>query len=267
MNPIAVNPNPHISPRILLDMVRAEAEYLLIRIGATKLREEKMVSPSFNFLFEIVTSDSLAKKSLAKLVEVLQKHIRKSIPFFEYLIGITSQKSGVVVPVSTTSPRQVKVIKRYISFINYKCRKNGVPGYLSFENISSSDCEAIDRANNTFNENSASKSDSNIHKVVFIWGCHKYIRNSFEHPTGDMDDVISANLSKSSHWDKVALNIYSRSIRDNTVYLNANSHPVLGPLISPERIFFFLPEIIKSITTISRKGLYDYRAFSISADQ
>lgn len=254
----------HVSPSQVIEVIRVEAERMLRQVGLIKLKEEKMVSPSFNFLFDVLSSEGSARVAVAKLANVLAKYLLKLIPFNAYLVGATSNKHKISIPVSVSSVRQGKVIKRYIRAINYKSRLHGVPGVLTLDESENSEYERMEEARVLVEGTGAKPRTPSLRNVNFVW-TSSYLSNPSGVANFD-EERLSQFIKHEGPWTHMSYAAFGRRARERSPMMEGLYSSIRGNLLTPERIFFFLPQIIKVLTTVSRKGVYDYRAFSIATE-
>ena len=240
-------PQP-ISPGRVWNTAKRESSLLLSKVGTTKLKELKIVSPSFSFPFDVTVSEGSAKKSVAKFIEVIYKHLAKSIPHQAYFIPVIQSKSAFQIPISISNEREGRVIRRYVRLIEYKCVLYGVPGYIEIEDLQEEDSVAKSTAESLVG--TTPSSPSNVIRVLFYWGIQRPYMTS----------------SGTNTRMRVAMYNFYRHVRSQESYLDDLDEDTTYKDLIPERIFFFLPYVLTTLTTISRKAAYDYRAFSIAGD-
>jgi hypothetical protein len=244
----------HISPRVVLNHIRSESRNIILKVGALKLKEQKMVPISFTFAFDTSSSEPASKKSLIKFAEIIRRHFSKQCSFHEYLTLVDPNKLGISIPVHRPDIKSDSTLKRYVSLINYKCRLYGVPGFLTIKEAGTEAISVMCRAKEIMDPKD--KSTPKINVITLNWGVIRLRQ-------GVSGNTVEEYLSRKEYWATESLTIFGREVRSEGMPSDVLNNPILDKLITPERIFFFLPEIIQTLITLSRKGIYDYRAFSI----
>jgi hypothetical protein len=262
-----------VNSRAVMSHVEMMIADTLSTVGARKLKELGLVAPSYSGDMSLSHSETLSRKVCAKLVDVLQKAVQKSLPFLEYAQAITKDKVSLFIPVDRDGRLG---LARYARYINYLCRKNGVPISADFAGVSTVDEQQADRVGE-WNPPLApySLSYDRLRISLVLWYVDNLEDNSRELITlenGDFtipsDDAFEKLVSKTFNtqygvgWSTA--HGYSSARISGSVRGYQSPDPRILRLQAMERIFFFLPEALKVLRTLSRKVAYDYRAYSLS---
>lgn len=263
------------SPRTgLLGLIR-DAQTRLQEFCVEKIIALKLAPKSFNFMFDFHNSRRMCNKSVERVMTLLKRACLKKFPFIEHIsprfwsmspdknmcltlklddVCVKGSLTNVQVTDAILSNKQVKLINRYVVYLNYLSRKHAYPISIAV-NLRKGPLEGeIDRWNSL--TLSQREDPTNFIKyslemsVYFKIGTHEYYQWDAL-PRGD-----DSEFANESRWGFTLLsdNIgFRRVIND----FNEKYYCI-------ERLFLITDQIVKVFATLSRKTEYVYSAFNIS---
>ena len=224
---------------------RSSLKEKLADFCTAQLRKLKLVTSTFNHRFYLREHFRFQVKGFGKLCKILERAMLKRNPALVYALRPGDDKPllsvdgpWICLTVMTNSCDDVS-LKRYIRFLEYTLRKQGVPmqltGSVSSEGVLSVKARpavwwpATRQAGETYD----------------AWVAR--VRAAFV-ANGQNPDAI---FSRMVNWEGIAFSNLELSTTD------LNSVAVM------ERIFVVLPEIMQVVQTLSRKFAYASSAFAI----
>jgi hypothetical protein len=210
------------------------------------------------------------------------------MPHLKYMIDASGTKYQYDLPISigednTSGQDSIQYLYRYVRLINFKCRKYGVPCYLDL------DCSDYHRSlkaspiSEILPENNR---DFGLRNGVVVRAhiAHQYPsrmppskwRGQAENDPENFFIDGNANelrvlrqeamdrwMSNPDYWGiEWAEGSYGFQGGNGIICKD----PSIQRLATGERFFFFIPEVLQVLKTLSRKAAYDYRAFSFSTE-
>lgn len=285
----------------LIIKMRTDASNKLSKFCTQQILDKRLSTKTFNYEFDISGSRSGAqRKSVQKLKEILYKHVKKQIPYLEYIrggeqflfplsnrpngIGIKLESPYFPVTVSRLEPsfadvasdslKWKKSIERYCRFLRYKAIKNGIPISLSpgFEfSIHPEDEAAYETwwktrsGEATFRVKAVStvKAELVIYQfanyAAIVTSAPELSITSYEeyqkHIIKEGDETTIRRFKDPDRWTASPLTSRSR----------VEYYPGLERYSTSEKIFTVLDEMIKVITTFTRRVQYDTSAFNVGS--
>lgn len=249
-----------VSPAGVAKYAATVAEDALAKFGPMKLKEQKLTSSS---LAEFrMTSETESRRSAQKVRDVLLRHLLKELPFLEYMEFKKELKTGIGFSFKNSSAQ------RYARYINYLCRKYAVPAKLYVELNSTANVSAIEETLQTLGENVESTLLPN-HWLVSaewaVWNGRQTGPISRHLPLSFAQDAIEELVKNENYWVTINVGNFNRIYRTGACTTTMDI-PHVKKLVTPERIFLFLPQVLQVLSTLSRASRYDYRAFSYSTN-
>ena len=255
-----------------------------------KVIAEKLAPKSFNFEFDFLESRRGISKSIDRFNSLIKRAVLKRFPFLEHttietiggvpgqnMFGFVSVGTVRLNPENTTTPYN-KVMDRYSRFLNYQCRKYAVPGRVTattfYEEI---DSELSAYRNALLNQNVVRdevpypeyRKITRLNLEIGVWGMPPQHVVSPE--LLQMNVLPDSALAYKDFWQFDRLTHY----RDTRVSSVEGRGPAASSVmfkatekfVVAERIFMFIPQIVKTVSNLVRKTTYDYKAYSFRTDQ
>lgn len=279
----------------LIHEMRTGAAAKLSAFCSQQILDKKLSTKTFKYDFDIAGRRSGGqRKSVQKLREILYKHIKKQIPYLEYVssgdsfLTMHSSRSNQVIfnlesyytKVTLTSAGDIarelhnlpwrKSIVRYSRFLNYKALRKGIPlntVLTSFNHhIHEDDQEAYNRWTEGRNAESISVRIKMKVKLVVTISSYEYRRYTESRPPyiNSYDDY-EKTLSGRDLIDFRDSDSWVTSDLTSTTASRSNTHPGYEKYHTAEKIFLVLDDLLKVITTLTRRVQYDTAAFNIGS--
>lgn len=284
----------------LIQKMRTDSAVKLSKFCTKQILDKRLSTKTFNYEFDISgTRSGGQRKSVQKLREILWRHVKKQIPYLEYIrgsdnyvqpishrpnavmINLESQYFPITVSRADRDPfgtaldlRWTKSLQRYCRRMRYKCMRAGIPLSLSEETnceFHPDDVAPYEQWNNKRQGELLVR--VKIRMVVIaelsIYQYSDYIRS---HQNGQIPEVKSY-LDYEKYLEGPAFatqrrrfhNVNNWSISALTSPSRVTPYPGYERFTTAEKIFTVLDEMIKVLTTLTRRVQYDTAAFDVGS--
>jgi hypothetical protein len=263
-----------------------------------KVVESGLTTKTFSYQFDLMGSRSGGqRKSVQKLRDLIQKAVKKQVPYLEYMEGgdllkNTTQVQSVqlemkspwmvyrmtrgdrIREITPTTP-WVKSMTRYLKFLNHKCVRKGIPLNVRMRSMSEEvhpdDIEGYETwyssgAHQPINVRARITYIARISLVEYYYSPFTdNIDNHDTHTYEEYEQWLEANpdstYPRHSYYD--VDNWIVNSLENRHITVNPGSQKYKAP----EKIFLELDSLQKVVKTLSRKASYDVAAFNIGSSE
>jgi len=298
---------PHVTagPRTRAIRIRSECSRRIQQYCRDRVIELKLATKQFSYDFDFTSGGTPTRRSLVRFKTLLSRAIEKQLPYVEYtqkpFLEILGRSTFSITLLSRpvrysgsyyefyklgTTPKRLlcedsrfgKTVERYVQYLRYICLKHAVPISIHSSGSSLLSAESKARYYEILSSNyDALKTESpevqyevKIMAQIVYWShlpyndliranhprllsLDEFIANRLEH------EPVSAVFSQ-SEWHST--NIADGSLPSSKDFLEGYSRYWV-----PEKVFYYLPQIISTLRTLTRKTSYVSSAFSIGAPE
>lgn len=276
----------------VINEMRNQAATKLSAFCTKQILDKRLSTKTFKYDFDISGRRSGGqKKSVQKLREILYKHVKKHIPYVEYIksgedfFSVQANHSNRVmfnlespylrvtltnlsIVDSMMNHRWLRSLHRYARFLNHKSIRNGIPLSVEVLNpqreVHPDDLKTVEALSYRTGPTTVRvKLKAKLSVNLCAWEHPDYLQWAQEDCTYDeyeayleTDDTLKAALKSyrdGSSWIKRDL------VRRVLPYPGGEKYQ------TAEKIFLVLDEMIKVITTLTRRVEYDAAAFNIGS--
>lgn len=286
--------------------LRTDADSILRKFGTQKILEKKLSTKTFNYEFDLSGARSGGqRKSIQKLRDIIIKSVKKQIPYLDYTrdgdilqnstasnavmikltshwMTVTQTPTGLVEEVGYALP-YVKSLKRYLTFLRYKCIRNGIPIDVPMRLVFETHPDDIERHTLWNNKRKTTGLSFRIRvKATISPKLYMHEYPGYVQLTQSMLDSPNNEMAWIDSYEKFEEYLTGLNspelLRAYHNPRNWNGADITGrrsvlfitgseKYTSPEKVFLVLDEIQQVIKTLSRKTSYDTAAFNIGSSE
>lgn len=232
---------------------------LLSDFTRAQLLKTKLVTSNFKHRFRMRDGDHALTKALVRLAEILRRNLIRQSPYMTHAL---TSGTLLLAPTRTSlhckmyTESSVESIARYLRYLNYLACKNGVPVKVGFTSTPVQEGTDIDIVLITYARLPSLDSGILSHDSYESW-LAAVQQNAVE--AGHGPDSVFTNTEL---WQDVA---YSSCLGGPAAH-NSDVLARCAEIASPERLFIYLPQLLKAVCTLSRKFTYATSAYQLTAD-
>ena len=255
----------------------------LDRLVLDYLKSKRLIGATMASMGCMRSDSTELQKALVKIGRIIEREAFKSAPYLKHLL-LSSPDHGFIIAdrnpveirlvgiVATVENTRLKVVMdRYIRYLNYKCRKYGLPLYLPPSGL---------RAISSETEGDGSSGIRQSRFVMSLRVTPWIPYDSSGNPISQAGMVAMVSALAEEGRDPDSIYGYSNGVDPNPcgvswrrIGLEVLSSAEEGgaipdvpsSMLTPELLYMHLPSISNCVVTISRKLSYAYRAFAIGA--